>query len=79
MSSPVRLPLLLSGLLLTSAAWGQTAPDPNSSGYGDLVELFEEWRQFQRPQFDDGVPDYTEAAMREQRRVRCFFPALANE
>ena len=38
------------------------------SGYTDLVELFEEWRKFQQPQFRSGVPDYTVAAMADQHR-----------
>jgi hypothetical protein len=39
--------------------------DPKG-GYARLVELFQEWRDFQRPRFRDGVPDYTAAAMAEQ-------------
>ncbi|HEX6738650.1 MAG TPA: hypothetical protein VF310_10275, partial [Vicinamibacteria bacterium] len=37
-------------------------------GYDDLVALFQEWREFQRPRLRDGVPDYTRAARAEQRR-----------
>jgi uncharacterized protein DUF885 len=36
--------------------------------YEDLVALFQEWREFQKPRFRDGVPDYTPAAMAEQKR-----------
>lgn len=39
-----------------------------TSSYEDLVGLFEEWREFQKPEMTDGVPDYTAAAMSEQRR-----------
>jgi hypothetical protein len=35
--------------------------------YEDLVALFREWREFQRPRVVDGVPDYTPAAMAAQR------------
>jgi hypothetical protein len=35
--------------------------------YGDLVKLFETWREFQKPEIVDGVPDYTAAAMEKQR------------
>jgi hypothetical protein len=36
-------------------------------GYPELVALFHEWRDFQRPVFRDGVPDYTPAAMEAQK------------
>jgi hypothetical protein len=42
------------------------APQP-STRYEDLVALFREWREFQRPRVVDGVPDYTAAAMAAQR------------
>ena len=43
-------------------------PAPESgSRYEDLVALFREWREFQRPRVVDGVPDYTPAAMSAQR------------
>lgn len=34
--------------------------------YEDLVKLFEEWREFQKPVIVDGVPDYTAEAMAKQ-------------
>lgn len=34
--------------------------------HADLVELFAEWREFESPEFVDGVPDYTEDAMAAQ-------------
>lgn len=34
--------------------------------YEDLVKLFEEWREFQKPFIVDAVPDYTAAAMAQQ-------------
>ncbi len=34
--------------------------------YEDLVKLFEEWREFQKPIIVDGVPDYTADAMAKQ-------------
>ena len=39
-----------------------------SSDYEDLVSLFNEFREFQRPKMTDGVPDYTAIAIEEQRR-----------
>jgi len=38
-----------------------------NSKYEDLVTLFKEWREFQKPSVKDGVPDYTVAAMKEQK------------
>jgi len=39
----------------------------SSNDYEDLVKLFEEWREFQKPGIVDCVPDYTPAAMEKQR------------
>lgn len=36
------------------------------SSYDELVALFAEWREFERPEFTDGVPDYTVDAMARQ-------------
>jgi len=38
------------------------------SKYEDLTSLFKEWREFQKPKIINGVPDYTPAAMKEQKR-----------
>ena len=35
-------------------------------GYGELVALFAEWREFESPEFANGVPDYSEDAMAAQ-------------
>jgi len=39
----------------------------SSNDYEDLVKLFEEWREFQKPEIVGCVPDYTAAAMEKQR------------
>jgi len=56
---------VLLPLAVLSAALGSQPPTPG--GYEDLVALFGEWRQFQKPRVVDGVPDYTKAAMAAQR------------
>ena len=56
------------------------AGDPGT--HPDLVELFDDWRAFERPEFTDGVPDYSAAAMdrqqaelpRWQARLRALAP-----
>jgi hypothetical protein len=57
--------LFMSGFLAISM--DKPAPG-NSSPYEDLVALFKEWREFQKPMVIDGVPDYSPAAMKEQMR-----------
>jgi hypothetical protein len=52
----------------SSGAPSSEAPVPGSSSYDDLVTLFTEWREFERPAFVDGVPDYSVSAMSAQRR-----------
>ncbi len=69
-----RRSLLLAGLTLAwSPAFGQS--------HDDLVALFHEWRAFERPAFESGVPDYSEAAMERQQRalpeLRARLDALA--
>jgi uncharacterized protein (DUF885 family) len=40
---------------------------------GDLVALFNDWRAFEQPRMNDGVPDYTVAAMTEQHAKLATF------
>ena len=48
---------------------GYYRSDGTSTSYDDdLVALFEEWREFEKPEFVDGVPDYTAEAMATQHR-----------
>jgi len=43
-----------------------TLTQPLKTKYEDLVELFKEWREFQKPRLTDGVPDYTSSALKRQ-------------
>src|SRR5207253_1616531 len=52
-------------ILLCSFAFAGVAKMGNQA---ELVNLFSEWRAFQRPRLVDGVPDYRAAAMHAQRR-----------
>ena len=42
------------------------APETSPGGYDDLTTLFREWRVFEMPDFQDGVPDYSADAMAAQ-------------
>jgi len=35
--------------------------------YDDLLTLFKDWREFQRPKWESGVPDFTPAAIEKQK------------
>ncbi|MFC1782790.1 DUF885 family protein [Planctomycetota bacterium] len=48
-------------------ATGKVETSPTSDKYEDLVSFFNEWREFQKPNLVNGVPDYTAAAMTKQR------------
>ncbi len=57
--------LITTLVLLAGCATIEVTP---STSYDDLVALFEKWREFERPEFADGVPDYTAGAMAAQQR-----------
>jgi hypothetical protein len=51
--------------------WSQSkekAEGVTDNNYEDLVQLFKEWRKFQKPEINNGVPDYTRAAMEKQHK-----------
>lgn len=51
---------LLALLALASVARAEV---PAAQGYDSLLQLFQEWRQFEEPEFHNGVPDYSATAM----------------
>jgi hypothetical protein len=66
-----RTTICLAASLALSTGCAPSAPPTEvtaSTSYEDLVSLFEEWRAFEKPEFIDGVPDYTAPAMAEQHR-----------
>ncbi len=52
------------------SSFGQTSLGQTSSaqGYQQLLELFEQWRAFERPEMLNGAPDYTAAAMAKKHK-----------
>jgi uncharacterized protein DUF885 len=63
--------LAMCAAMAAAGGSGPAAPPKGetvSGGYEELVSLFREWREFQRPPVREGVPDYTAAAMAEQKR-----------
>jgi hypothetical protein len=63
---PCRITFAAALLLATVVTVTPTDLDAQSS-YDDLVPLFQEWREFERPDFVAGVPDYTAPAMAAQQ------------
>jgi hypothetical protein len=62
----VRAPLVTTiALLICACATVRPAATSHeaSGSYRDLVALFEDWREFERPPLLDGAPDYTAARM----------------
>ena len=75
--SRLRPSFILTGIAVLALVFllVQVAPDPVDSvaaagpdSHADLVNLFDEWRAFERPEFVDGVPDYSAAAMARQQQ-----------
>lgn len=61
-----QLTFLFALALLITTFTGMT--QPKKSSFTDLTKLFAEWRAFQLPHLNDGVPDYTARAMSAQQR-----------
>jgi uncharacterized protein (DUF885 family) len=53
--------MLLSGLPAQGAS--ATKQPPEKIGHAALVQLFEQWREFEHPVLKDNLPDYGQAAM----------------
>jgi len=61
------LALLLILIVISCSKPGETSNAPKAKTYAELEALFKEWREFQRPPFNKGTPDYTVAAMKKQQ------------
>lgn len=67
---PARLPAWVAALIVASGCGGESAPtstaDAGPGTHAELVEFWREWRDFERPGFSQGVPDYGTTAMSRQ-------------
>ena len=61
------LVFLMTLTLACSTQKKEEAGVTSNGDYDDLVSLFNEFREFQKPEVINGVPDYTAAAMEKQR------------
>jgi len=61
------LALLLILIVISCSKPVGTNNAPKAKTYAELETLFKEWREFQRPPFKDGTPDYSVAAMKKQQ------------
>ena len=75
------LPLLILVFVLTVYSCQDSSSRPNrqiSTNYEDLISLFRQFRELQKPDVVDGVPDYSPAAMNKQAaELRLFQERLA--
>ncbi len=66
--------LAIASIFLLMFTFGYSSPEKDEAGvvgssdYDNLVSLFKEFRELDKPKVTNGVPDYTPAAMKEQRR-----------
>ena len=60
--------LLAIGMANLDGGWNASGSTTSGSRYEDLLKVFTEWREFQKPRFVEHVPDFTAAAMAEQKR-----------
>ncbi len=60
------LPLILIILIGCQAETSKTPTARQSNSYQDLVQLFKEWREFEKPPLKDAAPDYTEASFEKR-------------
>jgi hypothetical protein len=69
MSQAKNLLRFACALELCAATVAVLLATPGAARYEDLVSLFSEWREFQKPKLVNGVPDYSAEAMAAQQRA----------
>ena len=70
--------LALLAITLSGHTLAGSSPAASTGGYSELLALFAEWRQAQKPRLVAGVPNYTPAGIAElQRRLQGVRAKLA--
>jgi hypothetical protein len=62
------LSILITSILAVAPRAGLAQEQSVKDGYQALIELFREWRVFERPPLRDGAPDYTDATFDRRHR-----------
>lgn len=60
------IPVILLVAVVYIARAQMPHPGKGVGSYDDLIVLFKEWREFQKPKIINGIPDYTAKAMAKQ-------------
>ena len=47
----------------------ETSVITSSNDYNELLALFDDWREFARPRWVEGAPDYSASAMAEEQEA----------
>ena len=72
------LVIIAAALFISCTRQDNSAETFVSSSNDDLVSLFHEFREFERPAVTNGLPDYSPAAMQGQHKgLRTFQNRLA--
>ena len=69
---------LIAPFAASSFLWLTLAAAAAPAAYDDFLGLFREWREFQKAKIVNGVPDYSTAAMRQQREALKGFQQRLN-
>jgi hypothetical protein len=62
----IALILPMCFLIVCGSGGIKNSTEAHSSDYQDLIKLFKEFRDFQKPRIIEGIPDYTKDSMEEQ-------------
>jgi hypothetical protein len=67
--NPNRILLISLFLVISFGSFANPPSRISIQSYDDLVDLFMEWRAFEKPPLLNGAPDYTDAAFNKRRPV----------
>ncbi len=71
--------ILMASLIAGSATAAVSPSASSQAGYGNLLALFKDWREFEKPPLRNGAPDYTLASLaRQHEQLRAYQVRLAS-